>query len=107
MLTADIKCMNTKRNLSAQVTFFWAFGDVSQAMVGELLGLDTVHTLPNWFNVHRDLCIDWMRANPPVIGGPGHVVQTDESLISKGYRKRSCPTGRRTMGFRRHRHHNQ
>jgi len=86
ILTADRKSLNTKRNISAQVTFFWAFGDVSQATVGELLGLDTVHTLPNWFNMHRDLCIDWMRANPPVIGGPGHIVQIDESLISKAKR---------------------
>ena len=65
------------------MTFFWAFSDVSQATLGELLGLDTVHTLLNWFNMHRDLCIDWMRAYPVLIGGPGHVVQIDESLIAK------------------------
>jgi len=64
-----------------QVTFFWAFGDISQATVGELLGLDTVHTLPNWFNMHRDLCIDWVRANPPFIGSPGHVMQIVKFLI--------------------------
>jgi len=51
---------------------------------------DTVHTLHNWFNMHCDLCIDWVRANPPLIGGPGHVVQIDESLISK-----ANPTGNR------------
>ena len=32
--------------------------------------------------MHRDLCIDWMRAHPKQIGGPGHVVQIDESAVS-------------------------
>jgi hypothetical protein len=65
-----------------QVTFFWSFNDVSQATVGAWLGIDTMHTLPDWYNMHRDLCIDWMAAHPNQIGGPGHVVQIDESLVS-------------------------
>ena len=32
--------------------------------------------------MHRDLCTDWMRANPNKIGSPGRTVQIDESLVS-------------------------
>jgi len=32
--------------------------------------------------MHRHLCIDWKRANPKQIGGPGHIVQIDESAVS-------------------------
>ena len=56
----------------------------------ELMGVDTVHILPNWFNMHRDMCIDWVRASPSLIGGPGHIMQIDESLIAK-----AKPTGNR------------
>lgn len=68
--------------MSMQITFFWSFNDVSQATVGAWLDIDTRRTLPDWFNMHRDLCIDWMAAHPYQIGGPGHVVQIDESLVS-------------------------
>jgi len=50
--------------LLLQITFFWAYNDVSQATVGAWLDVDTKRTLPDWFNMHRDLCIDWMRAHP-------------------------------------------
>jgi hypothetical protein len=62
---------------------------VSQATVGQWLGIDTDHTLPDWFNMHRDLCIDWRQSNPYQIGGPGHIVQTDESLVSAAKRTAS------------------
>jgi len=32
--------------------------------------------------MHRDLCIDWMQANPNQISSPGRTVQIDESLVS-------------------------
>ena len=34
----------------------------------------------------RDLCIDWFDSNPYQIGGPGHIVQIDESLVSSAKR---------------------
>ena len=46
-------------------------------MVGAWLDINTKRTLPNWFNMHCDLCIDWKQ-----IGGPGHIVQIDESAVS-------------------------
>ena len=48
--------------------------------MGSMLNVDTRHTLPDWFNFHRDLCTDWVRANQQPIGGPGHVVQIDFQL---------------------------
>ena len=51
-------------------------------MVGAWLDVDTKRTLPNWFNMHQDLCIDWKQANPKQIAGPGHIVQIDESAVS-------------------------
>ena len=51
-----------------------------------MLNIDTSHTLPDWFNFHRDLCIDWMTAHPYQIGGPGHIVQIDEMLVSAAKR---------------------
>jgi len=68
--------------LSLQITYFWSYNDVSQAMVGAWLDVDTKRTLPDWFNMHRDLCIDWTRAHPKQIGSPGHVVQIDERVVS-------------------------
>ena len=58
-----------------------------------MLQIDTDHTIPDWFNFHRDLCTDWVRANQQPIGGPGHVVQIDESVIarSRGQRVRPFP----------------
>ncbi|ESN96498.1 hypothetical protein HELRODRAFT_189269 [Helobdella robusta] len=64
------------------MTYFWSMYDVSQATVASILDLDVGHTLPDWFNLHRDLCFDWARDNPARIGGPGHIVQIDESCIS-------------------------
>lgn len=65
-----------------QLTYFWSYGDVSQATVGAWLDIDTKHTMPDWYNMTRDLCVDWTKATPYQIGGPGHVVQIDESVVS-------------------------
>ena len=61
-----------------QSQFFWAYNDVSQATVGAWLDVDTKRTLPDWFNMHRDLCIDWMRAHPKQID-----ISTDRVITSK------------------------
>ncbi|ESN96916.1 hypothetical protein HELRODRAFT_178716 [Helobdella robusta] len=71
------------------MTYFWSMYDVSQAMVASILDLDVGHTLSDWFNLHRDLCIDWARDNPARVGGPGHIVQIDESCISSAKRSRN------------------
>ncbi len=50
-------------------------------MAEEFLGLSKT-TVIEWFSLYRDICIKWLAANPPVIGGVSHIVQVDESLIS-------------------------
>ena len=83
------------------MTYYWSLSDISQASVGELLQLSTCHTLPDWFNMHRDLCMYWMRDHPVQIGGPGHVVQIDESVVSapKRTRNRRARPGRQRWIF--------
>ncbi|ESO04109.1 hypothetical protein HELRODRAFT_173197 [Helobdella robusta] len=38
--------------------------DISQAATASLLQIDKNNTLPGWFNLHRQLCTDWVRDNP-------------------------------------------
>ena len=84
-----------------QMTYYWSLSDISQASIGELLQLSTCHTLPYWFNMHWDLCMYWMRDHPVQIGGPGHVVQIDESVVSapKRTRNRRARLGRQRWIF--------
>ncbi|ESN97742.1 hypothetical protein HELRODRAFT_177802 [Helobdella robusta] len=80
--------------MKQKMTYFLSMYDVSQATVASILDLDVGHTLPDWFNLHRDLCIDWARDNPARIGDPGHIGQIDESCISSAKRSRNrnaCP----------------
>jgi len=37
----------------------------------------------NWFNFMRDVCLADMLRNPIHLGGPGHVVATDVSVVAK------------------------
>ncbi|ESO11753.1 hypothetical protein HELRODRAFT_166780 [Helobdella robusta] len=64
-------------------------GDICQAATASLLQIDKNNTLPDWFNLHRQLCTDWVRDNPKIIGGPGRTVQIDESLVSSNKRTRN------------------
>ncbi|ESO12409.1 hypothetical protein HELRODRAFT_158933 [Helobdella robusta] len=64
-------------------------GDISQAATASLLQIDKNNTLTDWFNLHRQLYIDWVRDNPKIIGGPGRIVQIDETLVSSNKRTRN------------------
>ncbi|ESN97760.1 hypothetical protein HELRODRAFT_143239, partial [Helobdella robusta] len=70
-------------------TYYWSMGDISQAETASLLQIDENNTLPDWFNLHRQLCTDWVRDNPKIIGGPGRIVHIDESLVSSNKRTRN------------------
>ena len=72
-----------------QMTYYWSLNDISQVSVGELLDMSTCHTLPDWFNMHRDFCMYWMRDHPVDIGDPGHMAQIDESVVSAPKRTRN------------------
>jgi len=77
---------------------------VSQATIGQWLDIDTKRTLPDWFNMHRNLCIDWRHSNPYQIGGLGHVVQIDESLVLAAKRTANGSSYGGEMGVWWHRH---
>jgi len=37
----------------------------------------------DWYNFCRDLCSDDLLHNPVVLGGPGHIVAIDETLVAR------------------------
>ncbi len=63
------------------LTYLWA-ANATAKLTAEVTGL-TKPTVIDWFNFLRDVCAKWMEANPPIVGGVGHVVQIDESVVSK------------------------
>ena len=36
-------------------------------------------TIVDWFNFHRDVCAQYFIDNPVMLGGPGKIVEIDES----------------------------
>lgn len=47
------------------------------------LDIGSPSTLVDWFNFCREVCIDILIQDNRKIGGPGHVVETDESKFGK------------------------
>jgi hypothetical protein len=41
------------------------------------------HTIADWCQFLRDVCSNDLLANPQVLGGPGHTVAIDDSVIAK------------------------
>ena len=39
------------------------------------------HTIVDWKNFCRDICLEYFTRNPVVIGGPGQTVEIDECLL--------------------------
>ena len=50
----------------------------TSAMVGV-----SQHSVVQWYQYFRDVCFHYLIAYPLRIGGPGHTVQIDESLIAR------------------------
>ena len=64
-----------------ELLFCWAFKEpVAHASV--LIGLSTP-TIIQWYSYFRDVCSHWLLKNPYTIGGPGQVVEIDESLVAR------------------------
>ena len=40
-------------------------------------------TIVDWFNFHRDVCAQYFIDNPMMLGGPGKIVEIDESKFGK------------------------
>jgi hypothetical protein len=37
----------------------------------------------DWFQYFRDICVRWLINNPQLIGGPGEIVELDETYVFK------------------------
>ncbi|KCZ79656.1 hypothetical protein H312_02962, partial [Anncaliia algerae PRA339] len=53
------------------------------------------HTIVDWLNLFRDVCLGHLLRNPILIGGPGHIVEIDECQLVRrkhnlGHIVRSC-----------------
>ena len=66
---------------AVELLVLWAFKEPIVNTIG-FTGLSET-TVIQWFAYFRDVCSWWLNNNPYQIGGPGLVVEIDESLISR------------------------
>jgi transposase-like protein len=74
-------------------TYYWVY-KLPQEFVSIQLGLGSDHTMVDWYNFAREVCISVLEQDSEVIGGPGIVVEIDESKFGK----RKYNRGRRVDG---------
>lgn len=63
------------------LAYFWSYAS-SVTATASMLGLSE-HTIIDWFNMLREICSTHLIHHRQQIGGPGHIVEVDESLVSK------------------------
>jgi transposase-like protein len=61
--------------------YFWA-NNVTVTSITEMLGLSE-RTVIDWCNFTRNVCSNYLQKHPYTIGGVGHIVEIDESAVSK------------------------
>eukprot|EP00795_Rhopilema_esculentum_P009846 gene9846-18425_t len=75
------------------LTYFWSLDcgrtkGLSQKQVLKQLEIKSEHTVVDWKQFCRDVCLEHFLNNPQQIDGPGRIVEIDESLFAK--RKYNC-----------------
>ena len=63
------------------LTYFWVYRAEQDFVKHELGILHT--TIVDWYNFSREVCISILEVYSQQIGGPGKVVETDESKFGK------------------------
>ena len=76
-----------------KLTYYWTY-NTQQEVVERELRIGSDHTLVDWYNFAREICITVLEAGSEVIGGPGCIVEIDESKFGK----RKFNKGRRVDG---------
>ena len=86
-----------KSNLSIDVihkmTYYWVYNCTNE-YVREELRLGSKHTVVDWFNFGREVCGEILERENVLVGGPGRIVEIDESKFGQ----RKYHRGRRVDG---------
>ena len=64
----------------------WSFKTPVNCNTSILTGLNE-RTVVQWFSFFRDVCLWWLVQNDYQIGGPGEMVEIDESSVAKSEEK--------------------
>ncbi|CAM4989420.1 unnamed protein product [Rotaria socialis] len=63
--------------------YYWAREEDSLKQLSHELKINSPHSTIDWRNFCRDICAINYVNNPQQIGGPGHIVEIDESCFGK------------------------
>lgn len=76
-----------------KLTYYWVY-KCNEQFVKRELRISSNSTIVDWFNFARDVCVVLLEKDSQPIGGPGKVVEIDESKFGK----RKCHKGRLVDG---------
>lgn len=64
-------------------TYLWCFDQATHKNLERELKITSRHTIVDWKNFHRDVCAQHFDRNAIIIGGPGKIVEIDETLVTR------------------------
>ena len=76
-----------------KLTYYWVYKCTEQFVQRELR-ISSNSTIVDWYNFAREVCVAVLEKDSEAIGGPGKVVEIDESKFGK----RKYHKGRRVDG---------
>ena len=65
-----------------KLTYYWVW-KYPEELVRHELKIGSSHTAVDWFNFAREVCVDILEMNSEQIGGPGEIIEIDESKFGK------------------------
>ena len=73
----------SKLNMKQLVWCIWSFtSELPNSFLERNLGLNPT-TVVDWYNFCREVCMVWVEEHSKKIGGPGLIVEIDESMFTK------------------------
>lgn len=72
---------NSHLSIATIVRYMWSFEIDKQDFMQRELRIGSAHTIVDFKQFFRDICIEHFLMAPIVIGGPGHTVEIDESCF--------------------------